>query len=416
MRSADGKAARKESVPAGKSFVRELGGLGDIGGHQMRVTIVGGGLQGVELCWLARKAGWETLLVDERPMPPALRLADDFVQCDVTRLGGSDVRIRKVEHRILGTDIVLPALEDAAALASLDGWCAREGMLFAFDPAAYAVTASKLRSRDLFRRCGTPIPQPAVQAEKRFPIIAKPSEGSGSRGVRLLNDEAELLDYIPGGFDAQGWILESYCPGPSFSLEISGTPGNYKTFHVTDLLMDEAFDCRGVLAPAEAAPSVVREMKIELLKLAEALQLCGLMDLEVIQTPEGMRVLEIDARFPSQTPTAVWLSTGVNLAEHLVSCFFPYAPEPGLAEPRIARYEHVLCQDGGLHFLGEHIMGLFGPLVSVSDFYGADEALVGGNLLSGTWAATLMFAGRDSEDILARRESCLAHLRDLAAR
>ena len=48
----------------------------------MRVTIVGGGLQGVELCWLARKAGWETLLVDERPSPPALWLADVFAQCD----------------------------------------------------------------------------------------------------------------------------------------------------------------------------------------------------------------------------------------------------------------------------------------------------------------------------------------------
>ena len=36
----------------------------------MRVTIVGGGLQGVELCWLARKAGWETLLVDSRSAPP----------------------------------------------------------------------------------------------------------------------------------------------------------------------------------------------------------------------------------------------------------------------------------------------------------------------------------------------------------
>ena len=386
------------------------------GGVRMRVTIVGGGLQGVELCWLARKAGWETLLVDERPAPPALRLADDFIRCDVTGLGGSDVRIRKAAHRIFRTDIVIPALEDAAALAVLGNWCAREGMLFAFDPAAYAVTASKLRSRDLFRRCGTPIPQPAAKAEKAFPIIAKPSEGSGSRGVRLLKDEAELFDYIPGGFDAEGWILESYCPGPSFSLEICGTPGNYKTFQVTDLLMDEAFDCRGVLAPADAPPSVSREMEAELLQLAEALQLRGLMDLEVILAPDGMRVLEIDARFPSQTPTAVWLSTGINLAEHLVSCFFPSVPGPGFEGTRVARYEHVLCQDGSLHFLGEHIMGQFGPLVPVGDFYGADEALVGGNLLSGSWAATLMFTGRDAEDVMARREGCMAHLRALAAR
>ncbi len=383
----------------------------------MRVTIVGGGLQGVELCWLARKAGWDTLLVDRRPAPPALRLADAFVQCDVTQFGGSDVRIRKAECQILKTDIVIPALENAVALAALDGWCAREGMLFAFDPAAYAVTSSKLRSRDLFRRCGTPIPQPSVKADKKpFPIIAKPSEGSGSRGVRLLNDEAELLAYIPEGFDAEGWILESYCPGPSFSLEICGTPGNYKTFQVTDLLMDEAFDCRGVLAPTGASAPFVQEMESALISLAEVLRLHGLMDLEVIQSSEGMRVLEIDARFPSQTPTAVWLSSCVNLAEHLAACFFPYTPAPGFGTPRFARYEHVLCEGGRLHFLGEHIMGQFGPLEPVSDFCGADEALVGGSLLSGSWVATLMFSGSDAEELAARRESCVARLRKLAER
>lgn len=383
----------------------------------MRVTIVGGGLQGVELCWLARKAGWGTLLVDERPAPPALRLADVFAQCDVTKLGGSGVLTRKVEHQILGTDIVIPALENAAALAALDGWCAREGMLFAFDPCAYEVTSSKLRSRDLFLRCGTPIPQPAARADTRvFPIIAKPSEGSGSRGVRLLSDEAELRAYIPEGFDAEGWVLESYCPGPSFSLEICGTPGNYRIFQVTDLLMDEAFDCRGVVAPTGSSPSFVREMEAALLNLAEMLRLHGLMDLEVIQAPEGMRVLEIDARFPSQTPTAVWLSTGVNLAEHLAACFFPYAPGSGLGAPRFARYEHVLCKDGGLHFRGEHIMGQFGPLEPVNGFCGADEALVGGSLLSGSWAATLMFAGQDAEDVASRRSDCIEHLRELAER
>ncbi len=114
------------------------------------------------------------------------------------------------------------------------------------------------------------------------------------------------------------------------------------------------------------------------------------MDLEVIQTPEGMRVLEIDARFPSQTPTAVWLSTGINLAEHLAACFFPYAPGSGLGAPRFARYEHVLCKDGGLHFLGEHIMGQFGPLEPVNGFCGADEALVGGKPACG-------FVGRNPD-------------------
>lgn len=180
--------------------------------------------------------------------------------------------------------------------------------------------------------------------------------------------------------------------------------------------MDEAFDCRGVVAPTDSSPSFVREMEAALLNLAEMLRSHGLMDLEVIQAPEGTRVLEIDTHFPSQTPTTVWLSTGVNLAEHLVACFFPYAPGSGLGAPRFARYEHVLCKDGGLHFLGEHIMGQFGPLEPTSGFCGADGALVGGSPLSGSWVTTPMFAGQDTEDMASHRSDCIEHLRELAER
>lgn len=400
----------------------------------MRVAIAGGGLQGVELCWLARKAGWETLLVDRRPAPPALRLADGFVQADVTRL---EAEGREAAERMAGADIVIPALEDAAALEALGAWCARRGLPFAFDPEAYAVTASKLRSRELFLRCGTPIPRPFASGEPQgparnggcavqdagegllsgpgtggFPLIVKPSAGSGSRGVRLIRDAAEWAGLLAEGFDPQGWIVESWCPGPSYSLEICGTPGHYRVFQVTGLLMDEVFDCRGVLAPSDAPPAAIREMEAELLKLAEALRLRGLMDLEVILAPDGLRVLEIDARFPSQTPTAVWLSTGWNLAEYLVSCFIPYEPAPGWESPRCVRYEHVCrTEDGEIVCRGEHVMAGAGPLEGLRDFFGADEALLGGDFPSGAWAATLMFHGATPEEVEARRDACLARLR-----
>lgn len=410
----------------------------------MRVAIAGGGLQGVELCWLARKAGWETLLVDRRPAPPALRLADGFVQADVTRL---EAEGREAAERMAAADIVIPALEDAAALEALGTWCARRGLPFAFDPEAYAVTASKLRSRELFLRCGTPIPRPFASGEPQgpgetdslrpdaappgvlacrdagesllsgpgtggFPLIVKPSAGSGSRGVRLIRDAAEWAGLLAEGFNPQGWIVESWCPGPSYSLEICGTPGHYRVFQVTGLLMDEIFDCRGVLAPSDAPPAAVREMEAELLKLAEALRLRGLMDLEVILAPDGLRVLEIDARFPSQTPTAVWLSTGWNLAEYLVSCFIPYEPAPGWESPRCVRYEHVCrTEDGEIVCRGEHVMAGAGPLEGLRDFFGADEALLGGDFPSGAWAATLMFHGATPEEVEARRDACLARLR-----
>ena len=94
--------------------------------------------------------------------------------------------------------------------------------------------------------------------------------------------------------------------------------------------MDEAFDCRGVVAPTGSSPSFVREMEAALLNLAEMLRLHGLMDLEVIQTPEGMRVLEMPvsrARRPRLygCPRA---STSRNIWR---PAFFPMLRGPALA-------------------------------------------------------------------------------------
>ena len=52
-------------------------------------------------------------------------------------------------------------------------------------------------------------------------------------------------------------------------------------------------------------------------KIAELIELKGIMDVEVIDDEGILKVLEIDARIPSQTPTVVYHSTGVNLLEEL---------------------------------------------------------------------------------------------------
>lgn len=381
----------------------------------MRVAICGGGLQGVELCWLAHRAGWETLLIDKRPNPPALHLADSFLQLDLTTLATSD------RHTLASVELVFPALENAAALAALDRWCTNRGLPCAFDATAYAVSSSKLRSRDLFQAVGTPIPQPCLTPV--FPLIAKPSGGSGSRGVHLFHSEDELTACFPAGLHTPEMLFESYCPGPSYSVEICGTPGAYTTFQVTELSMDAVFDCKRVVAPPLTAAVPEAEIAAEARRLAEALHLRGLMDLEVIVTSEGLRVLEIDARFPSQTPTVVYLSTGVNLAERLAACFLPESqilPEND-GTVRHVIYEHISCNGKHLRTHGEHLMSEHGPLRRIPGFFGADEALVGGlpdsacaddgscvslEPLPEHWVATLMFTGASAEETQRRRTAC----------
>ena len=365
----------------------------------MRVGILGGGLQGVELCWLGRQTGWDITLVDRRPSCPARHLASHFLHADLARLP------RKAAARLRGLDLLIPATENPAALSQAVRLCQAWGLPLAFDPCAYALTSSKLRSRELFVRQGTPIPSPVLPQNTTFPLLAKPSAGSGSQGVRVFHTEETLRAVFPLGVQTPHWIFERYCPGPSCSVEVCGQPGNYHTFALTALFMDEVFDCKRVTAPCALPRSMETFLRREAVRLAEALQLRGLMDVEVILTSEGPRVLEIDARFPSQTPTAVFLSTGVNLAEHLAACFVPgVKPAPALPHPRHCVYEHVRVQDRMLRTQGEHGMTLCGPLRLEEPYYGADAALVGTK--NGAWAATLLFSDTCPHKLRQRRDLC----------
>lgn len=365
----------------------------------LRVAIAGGGLQGLELCWLAAAAGWETLLLDARATPLALPLAHRFLRADVTALAPS------AEAALCTVDLLIPATENPHALAALTDWCRRHGLPMAFDPEAYAVTACKLRSRELFQRLGTPIPPPALADAHGapFPLLAKPAQGSGSHGVRLLADHAALLAAFPLGTATPHWIFEAFCPGPSFSLEVCGTPGAYRTFAITDLFMDAAYDCKAVAAPTTLPAAAARQLAAEAVRQAEALQLHGLMDVEAVLEPDGaLRVLEIDARFPSQTPMAVYLATGVNLAVQLAACFLPGLTDgnPQAIWQRRCRLEHVRSDGVCLYEGGEGMLPRFGPLERVPHFHGADEALVGfrGKGRRREWAATLVFSVADTAE------------------
>jgi pyrrolysine biosynthesis protein PylC len=372
------------------------------GKRGMRIAIVGGKLQGVEACYLARKAGWTICLIDRRPDVPARWLCDEFMLADVCdRCGGSGA--------LAGVDLILPALEDPAGLDALVGWAERSGIALAFDPAAYRISSSKLMSDRLFADLGLPAPRPWPNCP--FPIIAKPSFGSGSRGVRILRNESELTALFPQPQLMEGWVVQEFLEGPSFSIEVLGTPGNYQAVQATDLFFDRGYDCRRVEAPSVLATGQVEEFRRLALQLAEALQLKGLMDVEVILNQGKLKVLEIDARLPSQTPTVVLASCGFNLLKALGDvCLNRFAPTASRAETRAVVYEHVQAVPGRLELGGEHLMAA-GSLRLIADFFGADEALSDYAPGCTDWRATLISTGRSREEARAKSGRALEAIR-----
>jgi pyrrolysine biosynthesis protein PylC len=366
--------------------------------------VVGGNLQGIEVCYLARKAGWEVVLIDRCDGRPASGLCDRHLQIDVT---AEDSLGRSLE----GVDLVIPALEDSEALSSLVNHTREAGVPFTYDPNAYAVSSCKESSNRLFSRIGIEIPQPWPDCG--FPVVAKPGNSSGSRDVCILRNEDEYkrIETEVGGFD--GWILQEFIQGKQFSIEVIGAPGEHRAVQITDLEVDEFHDCKRVLAPTSMSPELGAAFEDLSIEIAEALKLKGIMDVEAIVRDEVLKVLEVDARIPSQTPTAVYWSSGLNLVEELAGLFLSHPQRSfySLSSPRAVIYEHIRVSPDLLEVAGEHIMSRTDSLHLVEGFFGANEAITNYSPGRNEWVATLIFSGTDGDEAWRRREEAIRDIR-----
>ena len=313
--------------------------------------------------------------------------------------------------------MIIPAVEDVIALRALQKCAAEVSIPLAYDAEAYFITHSKKRSNRLFEKLGIPLPQSWPQCG--LPLIVKPSVSSGSHGVSKLCTEQELGDFIKRvGSGVKRWILQEYVEGPSYSIEVLGLAGHYVALQVTELEMDGDYDCERVLAPAEIPESLDRQIKEIALTIAKSLRLKGIMDVEVILNQGVPKVLEIDARLPSQTPTAVYESTGINMLELLGHIFvtdtMPIIPK--IKALRGVVYEHIKVSQDGLEFLGEHIMGEVDSLEIVHDFFGADVSLTNFNLSSFPWVATLITTGESREQAWLKRQQAIENIKSYLER
>lgn len=358
----------------------------------MNIAILGGKLQGLEACYLAKKAGWNTLLIDKSIDVPAYHLCDHFLHIDIR--DWKDV-IDELRH----IDLLLPAVENVHAIGPFQSLGEHLDIPCIFDPHAYHISSSKNRSYDLLQSIGIPVPQKWPQCG--LPVIIKPDGQSGSKHVQIHNHlSQELINRMCG----PEWVAEEYIPGQLYSLEVIGVPGNYKTPLVTTLVIDSAYDCKRVIAPCNLDRKSSLIFDKDAKRIAEALKLHGIMDVEAIYHQGKFVTIEIDARLPSQTPTAVYWSSGCNILEHYADYIFH--TQQGRSEKRVNNYvvyEHIEVKGKSLLFRGENCIAGRRSLKLVYDFYGAEEAITNAHMSPSHWVATLIFAGLTRDQVIAQR-------------
>ena len=369
-------------------------------GSRMRLCIVGGALQGMEAVFLGHKAGYETVVIDRRAEAPALSICDESHVLDPITSRHSAMEIFRT------CDAVLPACEEHDLLECLDNMLKVSGIPFLFDLRSYDISQSKIESNALMAADGVPMPRP--WPECGFPVIVKPSSQSGSIGVSIAHDEVEMAAGL-NRIDALGDepVVQEFVHGKSVSIEVIGNGNSFAAYVTTEVVLDKGYDCKEVRCSPGILDDETREaFERHSRNIAKSLKLNGLMDVEAILTPKGLRFLEIDARIPSQTPAAIFTATGINLLEMLM------ASKTGSethckSTGRCGIYWHLRMKDGILTTTGEkefsHVVcphmesGLFGSDDSISD-YGPGKT---------EWHGTFMVSADTLSEAEARRASVI---------
>ncbi|MHC4439758.1 MAG: 3-methylornithine--L-lysine ligase PylC [Planctomycetota bacterium] len=372
----------------------------------MLVAIIGGNLQGVEATYLAKKADWQVLLIDKNPQAGASLMCDRFRPLTITAKDDPGEILKEVE-------LIIPALENNSVLAILEKWSFETGIPLTFDMAAYAISSSKKKSKKLFTEINVNAPESWPQCT--FPIVIKPDGQSGSRGVEVIRNEKELASRFPDKATLKKMVTEEYLEGPSYSIEVIGYPGNYTPLQVTELHMDNDYDCKRVLAPSGLDLTLVKEFEQIAIRVAERIRLKGLMDLEVILHEGQLKLLEIDARIPSQTPTVVFQSTRINMIKLLGELFLKGKMDvENINQSQTVINEHIKVIKDHIEVTGEHIMSGIGPLQLFQGLFGADEVITNFHPDLNEWVATLILKGKSIEEVLDKQQKVYKNIREKA--
>ncbi|MCL2786583.1 MAG: 3-methylornithine--L-lysine ligase PylC [Methanomassiliicoccaceae archaeon] len=365
----------------------------------MRLAIVGGALQGMEAAYLAKKAGYETIVIDKRNTAPAFSMSDESAILDPTVQESDAMRIFR------GCDAVIPACEDTGLLSRLDELLRYSGIPFLFDMDSYIISSSKSASNSMMEAAGIPLPK--RWQECGYPIVVKPSSQSGSAGVMVANDEQDVaagIEMIMRMGDEP--VIQEFVSGTVVSTEVIGNGHDYRSFVTTEIMLSKDYDCKRV----RCAPGILsQEREDEFRRIAETIgermNLGALMDVEAINSKDGLKVLEIDARIPSQTPAAVLAATGINLLEELVNSRSGVPPVK--KKDHASSYEHLLVRYGKVTTTGEREFAAVRDPRTVRGLFGSDEMITDYEDGSNVWRCAMINSAADEETLEKKRARCI---------
>ena len=313
------------------------------------IMILGAGLLQIPAIRTAKQLDCRTLVVDGDPHAPGKAEADLFEPVDLKDLEGL-VHAARTWREEYGLDGVFTAGTDFSASVAY----VAEKLTLPGIPYQTALDAShKARMRRRFAAWGVPSPSFLELGQEDlhslpkglpdFPVVVKPVDNMGARGVARVDSWEELESQIQESlkYSRSGKVVvEEFIEGPEFSLDALVYRGNIQICGIADrhICFAPHFVEVGHTIPTSAPPEVQREV-VETFKAGiRALGIDpGAAKGDIFYSPgKGGMVGEIAARLSGGYMSG-WTypySSGVNLTEGALK--IALGEDPGDRTPKLS--------------------------------------------------------------------------------
>jgi biotin carboxylase len=292
----------------------------------LRILVVGAGYEQAPIIQRARQRGLHVIALDGNPDAPGLRHAhtahvvstrDDEGILDVARSERIDAitsmvtetPLRAIYH--VATALGLPAPSERSVVISTDKAAMRD-----------AFTSHGIPNPS-YVRCNTQDDAAAAADRIGLPLIVKPTDSGGQRGLTICHEPAE----VPAAFDhAQSAshdlqaIIERFVPGPEVNVVAVILGGRLQAMTTSDRIKHDT-DAFGVVRrhvyPSRAAAPWSDALRSLVQRSAEAMDVRdGIVFPQLVITDDGPVFLETGARIPGGTMNELFhAATGIDLID-----------------------------------------------------------------------------------------------------
>ena len=320
------------------------------------LLIIGGGYEQIRAYQLAKEMGLFVVGTDVNPYAPAFDFADDKLICSTRDAKQTLTKVLKYSktHQISGVITIANDVPYTVALV------AQSLKLKGISLQAAKFTSNKLLMKNKFKKFGIPTPSFVALKEKneffkkikemRFPLVLKPSDGRGARGVLYLDETADLSwawEHSLENSENKILLLEEYVIGDQLSVEGIFLHGKYHAIAFADRNYANLNSTKPhIIEDGGVIPSKYEgEMLDKISNMIENASISigikwGTVKADIVLSKDGPMVIEIAARLSGNYLAThhIPMAYGIDIVSLMIKLSLGLDIEESLLIPKHKRY------------------------------------------------------------------------------